>query len=146
MEDGTLPHFIPDRRELLLNSLSSLGEPQDVMIETRLWGHVIIDPEKCSSCQMCATFCPTGAISKFTDEDGTFGVEHFPGDCVKCRCCTDICPQQALTLSDEVFAVDLLSGAVERYEMKPLAHPVDDPHQIWRTMKDLLGCDQVYER
>ncbi len=38
MEDGTLPHFIPDRRELLLNSLSSLGEPQDVMIETRLWG------------------------------------------------------------------------------------------------------------
>ena len=26
MEDGTLPHFIPDRRELLLNSLSSLGE------------------------------------------------------------------------------------------------------------------------
>ena len=69
-----------------------------------------------------------------------------PGDCVKCRCCTDICPQQALTLSDEVFAVDLLSGAVERYEMKPPAHPVDDPHQIWRTMKDLLGCDQVYER
>lgn len=76
---------------------------------------------------MCATFCPTGAISKFTDKDGTFGVEHFPGDCVKCRCCADICPQQALTLSDEVFAVDLLSGAVERYEMKPLAHPVDDP-------------------
>ena len=146
MKDGTLPHFIPDRRELLLNSLSSLGEPKDVMIETRLWGHVIIDPDKCSSCQMCATFCPTGAISKFTDEDGTFGVEHFPGDCVKCRCCADICPQQALTLSDEVFAVDLLSGAVERYEMKPLAHPVDDPHQIWRTMKDLLGCDQVYER
>ncbi|MFR3092670.1 MAG: 4Fe-4S binding protein [Eggerthella lenta] len=21
---------------------------------------MIIDPEKCSSCQMCATFCPTG--------------------------------------------------------------------------------------
>ena len=146
MEDGTLPHFVPDRRERLLNALATLGEPQDVMIETRLWGHVIIDPDKCTSCQMCATFCPTGAISKFTDEDGTFGVEHFPGDCVKCRCCTDICRQNALALSDEVFAVDLLSGAVERYEMKPLAHPIDDPHQIWYTMKDLLGCDQVYER
>ncbi len=146
MDDGTLPHFVPDRRERLLNALAALGEPQDVMIETRLWGHVIIDPDKCSSCQMCATFCPTGAISKFNEEDGTFGVEHFPGDCVKCRCCTDICPKDALTLSDEVFAVDLLSGAVERYEMKPLAHPIDDPHQIWYTMKDLLGCDQVYER
>ena len=56
-KDGTLPHFIPDRRERLLAALDSLGQPQDVLMDTRLWGHVIIDPEKCSSCQMCATFC-----------------------------------------------------------------------------------------
>ncbi len=146
MSDGTLPHFIPNRRERLLDALAALGEPQDVMIDTRLWGHVIIDPEKCTSCQMCATFCPTGAISKFQDEDGTFGVQHSPGDCVKCRCCTDICPQGALTLSEEVFAVDLLSGVVERYEMEPVKNPPNNPHQIWHSMKDLLGCDQVYER
>ena len=53
-KDGTLPHFIPDRRERLLAALDSLGQPQDVLMDTRLWGHVIIDPEKCSSCQMCA--------------------------------------------------------------------------------------------
>ena len=146
MDDGTLPHFIPDRRERLLNNLATLGEPQDIMIETRLWGHVIIDPELCSSCQMCATFCPTGAISKFEEEDGTFGVEHFPGDCVKCRCCTDICPENALSLSDEVFAVDLLSGAVERYEMKPMKHKPGNPHQILDKMKDLIGIEQIYER
>ena len=62
-KDGTLPHFIPDRRGRLLAELGALGQPQDVLINTRLWGHVIIDPEKCSSCQMCATFCPTGAIA-----------------------------------------------------------------------------------
>ena len=146
MDDGTLPHFIPDRRERLLDNLATLGEPQDIMIETRLWGHVIIDPDLCSSCQMCATFCPTGAISKFEEEDGTFGVEHFPGDCVKCRCCTDICPEHALTLSDEVFAVDLLSGAVERYEMKPMKHKPGNPHQILDKMKDLIGIEQIYER
>ncbi|WP_080800149.1 4Fe-4S binding protein [Arabiibacter massiliensis] len=146
MADGTLPHFVPDRRERLLDGLAALGEPEDVMIDTRLWGHVIIDPEKCSSCQMCATFCPTGAISKFKDDDGTFGVQHAPADCVKCRCCTDICPEGALELSEEVFAVDLLSGAVERYEMKPMKNPPGNPHQIWHSMKDLLGCDQVYER
>ena len=110
-KDGTLPHFIPDRRERLLAALDSLGQPQDVLMDTRLWGHVIIDPEKCSSCQMCATFCPTGAIAKYADEDGSIGVTHRPVDCVKCRCCTDICPEGALELSDEVFAVDLLSGA-----------------------------------
>lgn len=145
MEDGTLPHFVPDRRETLLNGLAALGEPQDVMIDTRLWGHVIIDPDKCTSCRMCATFCPTGAIRKF-EEDGTIGIEHYPGDCVKCRCCEDICVHDALTLSDEVFAVDLLAGAVERYEMKPLKNAPGNPHQIWHSMKDLLGCEQVYER
>lgn len=146
MKDGTLPHFVPDRRERLLDALSALGEPEDVMIDTRLWGHVVIEQDTCSSCQMCATFCPTGAIAKFEDEDGTFGVEHRPSACVKCRCCTDICTTDALWLSDEVFAVDLLSGAKERYVMKPLKNPPGNPHQIWRSMKDLLGCDQVYER
>ncbi|MEG0322493.1 MAG: 4Fe-4S binding protein [Raoultibacter sp.] len=146
MEDGTLPHFIPDRRERLLDNLAALGEPQDVMIDTRLWGHVVIEPELCTSCQMCATFCPTGAIAKFKEEDGTFGIEHFPGDCVKCRCCTDICPESALSLSDEVFAVDLLSGLVERYEMKPMKNPPNNPHAILHSIKDLIGLEQIYER
>ena len=146
MKDGTLPHFVPDRRERLLESLRALGEPEDVMIDTRLWGHVVIEREECTSCQMCATFCPTGAIAKFKEADGSFGVEHSPSLCVKCRCCTDICPSDALWLSDEVFAVDLLSGAKERYEMKPMKNPPGNPHQIWHSMRDLLGCDQVYER
>lgn len=146
MADGTLPHFIPDRRERLLDNLAVMGEPQDVMIDTRLWGHVVINTETCISCQMCATFCPTGAIKKFTDEDGTFGIEHSPSDCVKCRCCTDICKEGALWLSDEVFAVDILSGAVERYEMRPLKNPPGKPHSIWHSMKDLIGIEQIYER
>lgn len=146
MADGTLPHFIPNRRERLLDGLAAMGEPQDIMIDTRLWGHVVIDPDLCTSCQMCATFCPTAAISKFTDEDGTFGIEHAPSDCVKCRCCADICKEGALWLSDEVFAVDLLSGAVERYEMKPMENPPGGPHAIWKSMKDLIGIEQIYER
>lgn len=146
MADGTLPHFIPDRRERLLNALAELGEPRDELIETRLWGHVIIDPALCSSCRMCATFCPTGAIAKFDDADGTMGVEHFPGDCVKCRCCEDICREGALTISDEVFAVDLLSGAVERYEMVPAERGLTEPHSVLKSMRSLIGVEQIYER
>ena len=97
MTDGTLPHFLPDRRERLLDALAVLGDPADVALDTRLWGRVTIDVDACKSCYMCATFCPTGAIRKFADGEDA-GVEHIPGDCVKCRCCTDVCPTDALAL------------------------------------------------
>ncbi|MFR5092828.1 MAG: 4Fe-4S binding protein [Adlercreutzia equolifaciens] len=127
MDDGTLPHFIPDRRERLLDSLAALGEPEDVMVDTRLWGHVIIDTDACTSCQMCAVFCPTGALAKFTDADGTFGVEHRPSDCVKCRNCEAICPEHAIEISEEIFAVDLYGRHHRPLRHAPRAVQHDTP-------------------
>ncbi len=148
MEDGTLPHFLPDRRERLLDALATIGEPKDVMIETRLWGHVIIDTDKCQSCQMCAVFCPTGALRKFGDPDSgePFGVEHYPGDCVKCRCCTNICPAGALELSEEVFAQDMIAGMTDRYVMKQPAVKKNTAHTIWHTAQTMFNIEEVYER
>lgn len=145
-EDGTLPQALPNRRTRLLKGLASLGAPQDIMIGTRLWGHVIIDTQRCESCQMCATFCPTGALRKFNDKaDGNFGVDHFPARCVKCRCCADICPAGAIEISEEVFAVDLESGSYERYAMRPRAVNLG-PHQMFDSYKKLLNFDYIYER
>lgn len=149
MDDGTLPHFIPDRRERLLDALASFGEPEDVMISTRLWGHVIIDTDKCESCRMCATFCPTGALRKFGEDDGSgapFGVEHYPGDCVKCRCCENICPAGAITISEEVFAVDMLAGMTDRYEMRPTEVKRGGAHTILQLQKKFIPIPEVYER
>ena len=152
-EDGTLPHFLPERRGRLLLALSNLGSPEDVMIDTRLFGHVIIDGEKCTSCQMCATFCPTEAIRKFGDaataaETGKpFGIDHYTGRCVQCHCCEDICPTGALTLSTDVFATDVTKrGRSERIPMKPRKRKVNDPKSIVNAMSDLLGVPNVYER
>lgn len=146
MDDGTLPHFIPDRRERLLDALASLGDPRDELIETRLWGHVVIDPEACNACRMCATFCPTGALRKFDEEDGTFGVDHYPGDCVKCRCCEDICSTKALRVYDEVLAEDILGGGAERNEMRRPDVDYGSPKKGMFAMRKLLGFDEVYER
>mgnify|MGYP002601292592 CR=1 FL=1 len=152
-EDGTLPHFLPERRGRLLLALSNLGEPEDIMIDTRLFGHVVIDGEKCTSCQMCATFCPTEAIRKFGDaataaETGKlFGIDHYTGRCVQCHCCEDICPAGALTLSTDVFATDVTKrGRSERIPMKPRKRKVNDPKSIVNAMSDLLGVPNVYER
>lgn len=145
MKDGTLPHFLPDRREKLLSNLSSLGNPIEGDIVTRLWGSVVIDGQKCSSCRMCATFCPTGAISKFDNDDSTFGVEHYPGDCVKCGTCRDICPENAIILLDGIKAAYLLDGTVHHYSMKPRDVEMNDAHQIVNTMRQYIDGD-VYER
>ncbi len=146
MKDGTLPHFIPDRRERLLDALAELGEPEDVALETRLWGRVVIDASKCRTCYGCATFCPTGAISKFVDGD-TEGVDHSPADCVKCRCCTDICPTGALTLYEDVMARDVASGAVvQRWVLPSVRDDRGRAHSVVNRMKKALNIDQIYER
>ena len=135
MKDGTLPHFIPDRRERLLDALAELGEPENVTLDTRLWGRVVIDASKCRTCYGCATFCPTGAITKWKDETGE-GVDHSPADCVKCRCCTE-----------DVMAPDVASGAVVQHWVLPSV--TDDrgrAHSVVNRMKKMLNIDQIYER
>jgi formate hydrogenlyase subunit 6/NADH:ubiquinone oxidoreductase subunit I len=148
MSDGTLPHFIPDRRGRLLDGLAALGEPEDNTIRTRLWGRVSIDLEQCNACMMCAAFCPTAAISKLmeADTEETTALEHYPGDCLKCRCCEDICPTGALTLLDDVRSTDLLSGNVQSFAMGEPALSKDPAHSMFGAMRKLLRTEQIYER
>jgi formate hydrogenlyase subunit 6/NADH:ubiquinone oxidoreductase subunit I len=145
--DGTLPHFLPDRRERLLDRLAQLGDPKDEVLDTHLWGHVIIDLEACSGCTMCATFCPTAALSKFLDSETNerISLEHYSGDCVKCGCCEDICPTGALILSDAVRARDLSNGTVESFTMTTTSRMRDNRHSIVNSMRELLGVDQISE-
>lgn len=145
MKDGTLPHFLPQRREKLLTALALAGSEPEGTIETGLWGCVVIDGAKCSSCRMCATFCPTGALEKFDGEDGSFGVLHFPGSCVNCESCKSICPDQAITILPHTRAAYILEGSVHRYAMRQRAVALNDEHQILNTMKLAIDGD-VFER
>ena len=146
MRDGTLPHFVPDRRERLLDALAALGEPAATSVECRLAGAVVIDATRCDSCRMCATFCPTGAIRKFDDADDAIGVEHAPSDCVKCRSCQDVCRNDAITVIDTVPTRWLLGGETHRYTMTPRAVALtDNPHQILDTFRQTFNGD-IFER
>ncbi len=146
MKDGTMPHFIPDKRERLLESLATIGEPVERKLHSRLWGWVIIDGAKCSSCRMCATFCPTGAITKFDDADGTFGVYHYPADCVKCGSCQDICDTDAIRLLDEVDTRFLAEGHAHRYVMRDPEIELGTAQQILNTMRVRMKGSDIFER
>lgn len=142
MEDGTLPHFVPTRRNRLLDALGTFGDPGAQNLDTRLWGHITIDLSKCRSCRMCAVFCPTGALSRFTDEDGQIGIEHYVAECVHCKLCQDICPEGAITSASNVPALQLAHAETERYPMpEPVWHT--GPDQILRKMQPQISGNEV---
>ena len=145
--DGTLPHFVPERRERLLNALARLGDaPATGTVAGRFWGRVAIDTTACSSCRACTVFCPTGALRRAEGPDGVPEIELRPADCVRCRSCADACPTGALHIENEVPAATLLHAGVETVALCPPNEPAQGPARLVRTMRRVLGCGEVYEK
>ena len=140
--DGTLPHFVPLRRGRLLDALASFGEPVADTLKTRLWGHVEINRSLCTSCRMCAVFCPTGALCKFDNDDGSMGLEHYVAECVHCLLCQDICPNHAIVSRTQVPAYQLAAAEVERYDMDA-PEWTSGPDQIVRRMEKKISGNAV---
>lgn len=141
--DGTLPHFVPVRRHRLLDALDHFEVPSShAALDTRLWGHIRINEDLCRSCKMCAVFCPTGALQKFTEADGTTGVEHYPAECVHCGLCQDICPAHAIISETRVPVRLLVDGQTERYDM-PAPAWWTGPDQILRKMRPQISGNDV---
>ena len=144
-EDGTLPHFVPERRLRLFNSLKALGAPQQETLRTRLWGQVSLNPAICRSCRMCAVFCPTAAIEPHDTADGGFGISHRSALCMQCRLCERICPEDAITVSDEVSLSEFTSGKKFRFEMEPIGWSPSAPNSISTRMARFLKTDAVQD-
>lgn len=107
---GTLPQFNPARRMHVLDAMDRLGPSVVPEIDTRLFGDVHIDGEECSSCGMCAVFCPTGALKKSDlvpeEGEGSF-LEFSAADCVQCNLCADACLKKCLKVSPIVPTAEL---------------------------------------
>lgn len=143
--DGTLPHFVPERRLRLFNSLKALGTPAAPTVTTRLWGQVTIDTELCRSCRMCTVFCPTGALTRFDAANDAFGVEHRSALCMQCRLCETICPEQAITVAEEVSAAEFLSGKKFRFTMQPIGWNPGAEDSIASRMARFIKVDNLQE-
>jgi len=109
---GELPVRLPAKRRLLLAALRRIGKPVIASFEGGgLWAQFGFQ-EACTGCQMCAFFCPTGALSK-VEEGGKAGVAFKISQCTNCRLCQDICYKEAVVLSSTIDLGKVFNEAVD---------------------------------
>ncbi len=137
---GTLSRFVPTRRTLLYNYLNRLGEPATDAVKNRVIGRVLIDTDACSSCRMCAVFCPTGALDRA--EDGDFwGLVHRPAACVQCKSCESLCPMGAITVDDTVPMNQFMGREAVLFSMERPTWQANKPDSMYNKIHSVLGED-----
>jgi Pyruvate/2-oxoacid:ferredoxin oxidoreductase delta subunit len=98
---GELPIYSPIKNQILLSSLQAIAPPGlKAELQTGLWAAVSID-QSCTGCQMCAFFCPTGALLKSPGE-GKPALTFKDADCTGCRLCQEICYTSSVKISNLV--------------------------------------------
>lgn len=101
LRKGELPVRLPEKTELILSSLRAFANrvvtPE---LDESLWGTVSVN-EKCTGCQMCAFFCPTGALST-SMEDGKPSLSFRSAYCTNCQLCLETCYTSSIALSAHV--------------------------------------------
>jgi Pyruvate/2-oxoacid:ferredoxin oxidoreductase delta subunit len=112
---GSLPTCLPMKRKLLLGSIRKLGNLTEEAVESPLFCQFGVD-DNCTGCQMCAFFCPTGALDK-VEEEGKSGVSFKASDCTACGLCQEICYKKAVQLSHCVDLSKIISGDTDRVIM-----------------------------
>lgn len=135
---GTLAQFVPTRRTRLYNYLKHIGEPVVDEVQTRLVGKLSIDIDACTSCRMCAVFCPTGAITK-VDEEGCFGIFHRPAACMQCRLCESLCRAKAITVESTIPIRQFMGQKGVLYEMPRPEWTPNRPDSIFNKIHHVIG-------
>jgi ferredoxin len=146
---GSLPVCLPEKRELLLTAMSKLKKPADGVnrvIESPLFCQFGVK-EGCTVCQMCAFFCPTGALSKI-DENGQFGLRFKVSFCTNCGLCQDICYKQVVQLSNQVSLTKVLSQSSEVVLMRerPVSLPWEQQGSVRSEFAQSLARSLLEEK
>jgi tetrathionate reductase subunit B len=90
--------------------------PEVGALYTRPDGLVVIDPKKCTGCQLCVRACPYGAIyynAAFGIAQKCTGCAHLVDrEVVYAPRCVDVCPHEALKFGEEEDLVDYAKGEI----------------------------------
>ncbi|MBZ0290911.1 MAG: 4Fe-4S binding protein [Anaerolineae bacterium] len=105
---------LPWRRVLLIDALMRVTLPADATAstETGLWGSLRVS-ETCIGCEMCAQFCPTGALAITTDAQDEVTVWFNAARCTACGLCTRVCFKHSIHFGSHVALPALVEGTFE---------------------------------
>jgi ferredoxin len=139
-EKGVLPTRLPAKRERLVEALKRLGPPAGASVEAGGTDWVQFSfTESCTGCQMCAFFCPTGALAKI-QEEGKLGVAFRVSACTNCRLCEDVCYRRAVALTPLDDLRRVLDNTIEALWMSKvedalwLASPEEKIKRLMQSM------------
>ena len=95
-------------------------------------GLVLLDPERCIGCGLCAYVCVSESVTGTSDE-AEYHWQYEPGRCTFCARCVDRCPGDALRMSAESPPVYALPGELDpgilcRFRRVKLAASPRGPH------------------
>jgi len=112
---------------LLMNLLQSHAATEDITLPVQAgqWGDVTVDA-RCIGCQMCAKFCPTGALAATVeDSDETITLWFCAARCTACGLCQKVCFKQAVAINDTVdLAAIAACNYVSLWSGKPTFNPL----------------------
>jgi len=115
--DQRLPYQTPPSLQRLNGHLAELARQAppvpDFILDTNAqpWATALVDINACSGCQLCARFCPTGAINYLwgeVDDGMVFNLTFHPALCLDCNICVAVCPEDAVTVAPQVPLARLL--------------------------------------
>lgn len=124
--DGTMPRLTMPRHDVTINSMDAIGWPVEDVVDTRRFGSVTIDADKCNACGMCAVFCTTGALRRDEAEspsDPLKRLEFSASECVQCGLCRDVCWKGALKLSSQVSTEQIFDFEPVIFDLGSVSRP-----------------------
>ena len=101
------------RHALFLDGLSQAEIPEDVDLATHvgMWGAVEIS-DACVGCEMCAQFCPTGALVGTSEAPDEVTLWFNVARCTACGLCERVCFKKAVSIADTVSLTTIATGKI----------------------------------
>ncbi len=98
----SLLHLLPQLCETLRSKPITVRYPFGEMeLPSYYRGRVVVDPDLCRGCGLCARDCPASALELQREGRDKYRLIYHPARCAYCGQCEESCPTDALTLTNE---------------------------------------------